>query len=134
MKATRLAHALRCLRAVAFLSVITAVVSVSAQQAPPPTAERANSYDNGWESQWIARSRQVLSGTVKTDGFVLQIGDSIPHSRAYGFWAAAPTGATASDLAAIQWARAQTWSSNEQDGNNRNGWTWRERIRPGGAE
>jgi hypothetical protein len=110
------------IRAFVSLSVITTVVSLGAQQAPPPTAERANSYDNGWESQWIARARQVLGGSVKTDGFVLQIGDSITHSRAYGFWAAAPTGATASDLATIQWAHAQTWGANEQDVTNRNGW------------
>ena len=121
MKAARLFHRL-CIRLFAFLIVIAAVVGVNAQQAPPPTADRANSYDNGWESQWIAHARQVLSGAVKTDGFVLQIGDSITHSRAYGLWAASPTGATNSDLATIQWAHAQTWSPSEQDVNNRNGW------------
>ena len=110
------------MRAFVFLSVITTVVSLSAQQAQPPTAERANSYDNGWESQWITHARQVMGGAVKTDGFVLQIGDSITHSRAYGFWAAAPTGGTAADLATIQWAHAQTWGTNQQDVSNRNGW------------
>ena len=122
MKAARLFHCLRSGRAFALLVVLAAVVSVSAQQAPPPTADRANSYDNAWESLWIAHARQVLGAAVKTDGFVLQIGDSITHSRAYGLWAASPTGATALDLATIHWAHAQTWSPNEQDVTNRNGW------------
>ena len=122
MKAAPPFRRLRCIRAFAFVSVVAAVVTVSAQQAPLPTAARANSYDNGWESLWIAHARQVLSGAAKTDGLVLQIGDSITHSRAYGSWAVSPAGATASDLATIQWAHAQTWSANEQDVNNRNGW------------
>jgi hypothetical protein len=102
--------------------VISAATRLTAQQPAPPTAARANSYDNGWESLWIAHARQLLAGAVKTDGFVLQIGDSITHSRAYGSWPAAPTGATAPDLAAIQWARAGTWGSAEGDVDNRNGW------------
>src|SRR5687768_5562860 len=116
-------HLGQCIGAVIVLgTVITTATSVTAQQTPPHTAARANSYDNAWEGLWIAHARQLLDGAVKTDGFVLQIGDSITHSRAYGFWAASPTGATASDLATIQWTHAQTWSPNEQDVNNRNGW------------
>jgi hypothetical protein len=102
--------------------VVVAAASMHAQQPPPATAARANSYDNGWESLWIAHARQVLSGVAKTDGFVLQIGDSITHSRAYAAWPFTPTGATPADLATIQWVRAGTWGAGERDVDNRNGW------------
>src|SRR5688572_839987 len=116
-------HLGQCIGAVIMLgTVITIATSVTAQQTPPHTAARANSYDNTWEGLWIAHARHILSGAVKTDGFVLQIGDSITHSAAYGAWARFPTGAAASDLATLQWARTATWGSGEGDVNNRNGW------------
>ena len=110
-------------RLLSLLGAVLAVgISLGAQQSQPATATRANSYDDAWESFWIAHARQLLSGAAKTDGFVLQIGDSITHSRAYGSWASTPTGATAGDLAALQWARAGTWGAGQQDVDNRNGW------------
>ncbi len=113
----------RCIRAALLLGgVLAAASNVSAQQTPPPTAERANSYDDGWENLWIAHARQILSGAAKTNGFVMQVGDSITHSRAYGTWPAFPTGATASDSATLQWAGAHVLGSGERDVANRNGW------------
>ena len=127
-------HLGQCIGAVIVLgTVITTATSVTAQQTPPHTAARANSYDNAWEDLWIAHARQILSGAVKTSGLVLQIGDSITHSRAYGAWARFPTGAAASDLAILQWARAATWGSGEGDVNNRNGWYLPEQTRLPGA-
>ena len=112
----------RCIRVLILLGSISALASSAAAQQPPPTAARANAYDDGWESLWIAHARQILSGAAKTDGFVLQIGDSITHSRAYSAWPITPNGATASDVATLQWLRAGIWGSGERDVDNRNGW------------
>ena len=102
-------------------SMIMAATLSHAQQAPP-TAARANSYDDAWEQSWVAHTRQVLAGSTKTNGFVLQIGDSITHSRAYSSWPQSPAGATATDLETIQWTHAGTWGVGQSDVDSRNGW------------
>jgi lysophospholipase L1-like esterase len=79
---------------------------------PVPTAAnaaRANSYDDAWESAWVANAKTILStpvGITKTIGKVLQVGDSMTFSYAYGDWARKKTGATASDLDTINWMHA----------------------------
>jgi lysophospholipase L1-like esterase len=79
-------------------------------QQPPPTnpdtETRANSYDDGWQSAWVAMAQATLkAGGPKVAGKVLHVGDSMTYSAAYGTWAreAAPAGATTSDLATFQW-------------------------------
>jgi len=72
-------------------------------------AVRANSYDDAWESAWIANAKAILStptGIAKTAGKVLEVGDSMSYSYAYGDWARKKTGATASDVEAINWMHA----------------------------
>ena len=49
---------------------------------------QANKYDDAWEAGWKAHCQSVLSGATKTDGFVLQVGDSITFTMAYGSWMA----------------------------------------------
>jgi hypothetical protein len=72
---------------------------------------QANSHDDAWEGAWKAHCQAVLAGatTAKTDGFVLQIGDSITYSMAYGSWIRSGTGGTVEDLAAITWFKGGTF-------------------------
>ena len=76
-----------------------------------PDAARANSYDDAWEAAWIANVRDVLTadvGITKTEGKVLQVGDSMTFSFAYGDWARKKNAATAtaSDLEVMNWMHA----------------------------
>lgn len=83
---------------------------------------QANSYDDAWEQAWKDRCRTVLSGGTKTTGFVLQIGDSISHSRAYGAWIRGGANRTSEDLAIAGWCLATVgFSGSETDTNNKNG-------------
>jgi hypothetical protein len=86
------------------------------------TMTRANSYDDAWQSAWVARGRSVLAVPGKTDGFVLEVGDSITHSRAYSAWARGGQGRTTDDVQVMNWARAASWSSTQTDTTNKNGW------------
>jgi len=82
-----------------------------------PDAARANSYDDAWESAWVAKIKTILStpvsGITKTGGKVLQVGDSMTYSFAYGDWARHKTGATASDLDTINWMHAGAFDSTD---------------------
>ena len=82
-----------------------------------PDAARANSYDDAWESAWVAKAKTILStpvsGITKTGGKVLQVGDSMTYSFAYGDWARHKTGATASDLDTINWMHAGAFDSTD---------------------
>jgi hypothetical protein len=84
----------------------------------PHDMTRANSYDDAWESAWIANVASILttpvSGISKTSGKVLQVGDSMTFSFAYGLWARSGTGGTTSDLDTITWMFG--------DANLNNGW------------
>ena len=90
--------------------------------ATGPTMARANSYDDAWESAWVSHGRALLTTTGKTAGFVLQIGDSITHSRAYSAWPMEGQGRTADDLQVMTWARSSGWSSTNTDAASKNGW------------
>lgn len=84
------------------------------------SAARANSYDDAWETQWINNAKSIIStpvGLTKTAGKVLQVGDSMTFSFAYGVWARTGSGHTVDDQAIISWMHADT-----NDGNN--GWNW----------
>ena len=104
----------------AALSIL--VVGPSAQVSELPTSDRANSYDDGWQSQWVAHARSLLTSTQKTDGFVLQIGDSITHSFAYAAWPRQGTGATLEDAEVLAWMKAGSWGSGNFDVTHKNGW------------
>lgn len=104
---------------VLFVLLLCATTAVLAQEA---TAARANSYDDAWQSGWVAHARSLLATSGKTDGFVLQIGDSITHSFAYANWPLKGAGKTPQDGAAILWMRATSWGSGNADVNHKNGW------------
>ena len=74
-------------------------------------AARANSYDDAWESAWVANAKTILSppvGITKEPGKVLQVGDSMTFTFAYGDWARKKDAATAtvSDLDVMNWMHA----------------------------
>ena len=90
-------------------------------------ATRANSYDDAWESAWIARAKTILAtpvpGITKTVGKVLQVGDSMTYTFAYGNWARNKTGATASDLDTINWMHAGVYDATDGWNLSQNGTT-----------
>ena len=99
-----------------------------------PDAARANSYDDAWEPAWIANVKTILStGVGKKAGKVLQVGDSMTYSYAYGNWARHKTGATASDLDTLNWMHAGTFdpadgwklSSDGVTAKNNANWSWK---------
>ncbi len=80
-----------------------------------PDMARANSYDDAWEAAWIANVKDVLAadvGITKTVGKVLQVGDSMTFSFAYGLWARRTVGATTTDLETITWMFANSSQNN----------------------
>jgi hypothetical protein len=93
-----------------------------AATVPPPNAERANDYDQGWHAAWVQHCRSIFRSGGKRDGFVLQIGDSMTHSYAYALWAAHGTGRTTSDLAIAAWMHAGAWGSGNGDASSIDGW------------
>src|SRR5687768_12088396 len=105
--------------------VIAALVTMAsplAMQSEMHTAARANSYDDGWQENWVAHARAVLAGTQKSNGFVLQVGDSMTHTMAVSSWPRGPAGATAEDLATLNWSRSSSWSTSHVDVTQKNGW------------
>jgi len=83
-----------------------------------PDAARANSYDDAWESAWVANVKSILtSNPGKMAGKVLQVGDSMTYSYAYGDWARHKTGATASDIETVNWMHAGVFDATD-------GWKW----------
>jgi hypothetical protein len=107
-------------RALATALLASLGVATGAAQTAPDAA-RANSYDDAWQSAWVAHCRGIFSEDGKTAGFVLQIGDSITYSRAYALWPVQGMGQTAADQAVIGWAHAASWGQGEQDTGNKNG-------------
>lgn len=84
----------------------------SGDQFSAHDAVRANSYDDAWEGAWVANAKTILatpvSGVTKTAAKVLQVGDSMTFSFAYGDWARKidPVTATASDRDVMNWLHA----------------------------
>ena len=86
---------------------------------------QANSYDDGWQSDWVAHCTEVCAGgSGKTDGFVLQIGDSITHANPYSQWPRAGSGVkTAEDIAVCTWAHSTDWDfGSDTNTSIKNGW------------
>ena len=88
-------------------------------------AERANSYDNAWEAAWVANAKAILAadiGITKTAGKVLQVGDSMTYSFAYGDWARKknPATSTATDREVMVWMHAGA----AKPDNVNDGWKW----------
>ena len=100
------------------------VAAVPASTQEGPTAARANAYDDGWQSEWVAHAASLLGSAAnqKTNGFVLEIGDSITHSFAFAMWPVSGAGKTASDGDVTSWARAASWGQNHFDVTQKNGW------------
>ncbi len=87
-----------------------------------PTRDRANSYDNDWKRAWVNHARALLTTTGKTAGFVLEIGDSITHSGAFGLWPLQGRGKTPEDVQATSWANGTVWGNGTVDSAIKNGW------------
>jgi len=95
---------------------------VEATSGNDANKERANSYDNAWKGAWVIHGRSVLAVSGKTAGFVLEIGDSITHSAAFGLWPLQGQGKTTEDAQLINWVHGTSWGSDNFDAGNKNGW------------
>ena len=104
--------------------MLLVAAAISASTAEGPTAARANSYDDDWQSQWVGHASALLrsADNPKTNGFVLEIGDSITHSYAFSWWAISGAGKTAADADTTSWARAASWGATNFDVTQKNGW------------
>ena len=99
-----------------------ATSDVTAAAGNTANKDRANSYDNEWKAAWVIHGRSVLSTSGKTAGFVLEIGDSITHSAAYGWFPLQGQGKTAEDSQLIDWAHGTSWGSDNFAVSNKSGW------------
>ena len=106
------------------IAVVAVVATLSANTVDGPTAGRANWYDDAWQSDWIAHASSLLLSATnqKTNGFVLEIGDSITHSYTFAMWPVGGAGKTLSDAAVTSWARSTSWGPNHFDVTQKNGW------------
>lgn len=87
------------------------------------SADRANSYDDGWQTSWVEHGRNLLEASeAKRSGFILHIGDSITHARPYSQWAVNGLGRTAADRQLIDWSQPTAWGATDPDGTVKNGW------------
>ena len=85
---------------------------------------QANSYDHAWATSWVAHCRSIYnSGSGKTAGFVLEVGDSITHANPYAQWPRYGSGKTTADTTLCNWCSASSWNtSSNTDTSNKNGW------------
>jgi hypothetical protein len=112
------------------LSLLLAVVIAGqapfgriAAQGAGPTKDRANSYDDEWQSNWIEHGKGLLgSAQGKRPGFVLHIGDSITYARPYSEWAVTGAGKTVEDAQITEWSQPTAWGTTDPDGSIKNGW------------
>lgn len=87
------------------------------------TAQQADSYDDAWQSAWVAHADSLYTTVGKTPGFVLEIGDSITQSNPYSQWPHYGAGQTPADQATVAWAHAGSWNTaSNTDTSNKNGW------------
>lgn len=95
------------------------VVNVNNTTTSPHDKTRANSYDDAWQTAWVNKAKQIfstpISGITKTPGKVIELGDSMTFSMAYGAWANGGQGQTSEDLSIINWMYGNV-------NDNRNGW------------
>lgn len=113
----------RLARVLGTAALIVASTSATAEAAGGNDAERANAFDDAWEQAWVERCREVFeAGTDKTDGFVLQVGDSITHANPYSQWPRNGAGKTRQDAVLLSWSPADQWGNGNSDSASTNGW------------
>ncbi|MFH1378476.1 MAG: DNRLRE domain-containing protein [Planctomycetota bacterium] len=115
---------MKCQLAAVLCLSITSAFSVLAGDVDADI-DKANSYDDAWEYEWVDHLRSIYENTtlgggstVKTDGFVIHLGDSITHASQYA-WVNL-NGATTIQ-SAITWMKAGGIDSGT-DADNKNGW------------
>jgi hypothetical protein len=84
----------------------TVRINVTATPTTQNNAARANSYDDAWQSEWVANARAILAGGSGQPGLVLWIGDSLTRDPALGEWAQRGAGKTTADQAITDWMHA----------------------------
>ena len=95
-----------------------------------PDKDRANSYDNAWETAWVNHARSVLTTTNKTAGFVLEIGDSITHAFPFAAWPTQGQGKTAGGRTGSQLAASGALGQQQRRHHQQERLvTWRPRTR-----
>jgi len=115
---------------VKILSVLLVTIVMAATPSYPvvagaadPSADRANSYDDAWQTSWVEHGRNLLDAAKdKRPGFVLHIGDSITYARPYSEWAVNGLGKTAEDRQLTDWSQPTAWGTTNPDGTIKNGW------------
>ena len=96
--------------------------------------DKANGYDDAWEDGpdgWVVAGRTRYNAKIGgSDGFVVQLGDSITYANPYGQWARYGSGKTAADNAICTWMNVSHWPT----GSNvtTNGWYLAAYDMPGG--
>lgn len=90
----------------------------------------ANSYDDAWETDWVAYCRSVHAGWSGTDGFAVHLGDSITYANAYGQWARYGGGKTQDDIDICNWLHSSDWPGGGN--NSASGWYLAAYDMPGG--
>ncbi len=84
----------------------------------------ANSYDDAWEtgpSGWVQHCINIKNAwSGKTDGFVVQVGDSITYAAPYGSWARYGQGKTGADTSICAWMHADV--NGDGTNNTNSGW------------
>jgi PKD repeat protein len=98
------------------LALVTAATTFAAHDKT-----RANSYDDGWETNWVNHCRTVFRTSGKTGGFVLQAGDSITHANPYTQWPRYGSGKTTEDTGILSWCVATNYPGGTFNINNKNG-------------
>jgi hypothetical protein len=83
-------------------------VGVVQAQASGNNAARANSYDDAWQTAWVANAKSILAGGNGVPGMTLWIGDSLTRGLGMGAWAKGGAGKTAEDQMITTWMHAST--------------------------
>ena len=84
----------------------------------------ANGYDDAWESGangWVQHCTDLKNAwSGKSDGFVVQMGDSITYAAPYGSWARYGSGKTTADANVCTWMHSDV--NGDGTNNSINGW------------
>src|SRR5262245_15152417 len=84
-------------------SILALLVVLGASATAADDMERANSYDDAWQGEWIGHCRKVFTKTGKTEGLTLAVGDSITHANPSTAWPRNGAGKTPSDSTILAW-------------------------------
>lgn len=125
------------------LAFVAALLFAGVRARAADDARRANSYDDAWQAKWVSYCRALYrSGSGKTNGFVLQVGDSIAHANPYSQWPRYGKGKTREDQEVCRWAHTKDWGRGNSDTGSKNGFYlaaadtagWRGMTAVGGAD